>query len=37
MGQCYRFFGGCQIEFCNKGTPADRCNEYLPDQCQGKC
>jgi hypothetical protein len=39
MGTCIRWFPAdhsCQIHHCNKGTPADRCNEYHP-QCKGLC
>jgi hypothetical protein len=37
MGRCYRFLFGCKIEHCDKGSPKDRCNEYLKEQCNGKC
>lgn len=39
MGTCIKWFPAdhsCKIEHCNKGTPAERCNEYIP-QCGGLC
>ena len=37
MGQCWLPIFGCKTDHCRKGSPKDRCNEYLPEQCGGKC